>query len=79
MSCLFFLLPGCNKLRSVQVWPPSPERVADDVRPGQDVPTLPESLEAGDADQQTAQRGHGRHADVQSQLYQVLCTVTHTI
>lgn len=48
MQCI----AGRDKLCDVQVWPPEPEGMADDVRLGQDVPALPEPLETGDAQQQ---------------------------
>ena len=55
VSCIYlFMLPpslliGRDELCDVQVWSVAAERVADDVRLGQDVPLLFQSLEAGDA------------------------------
>jgi len=63
--------PGCDQLCAVQVWSPGPAGVADDVRPGQDVPALPQPLEAGDANQSAAARRRRRHCHIQGQLHQV--------
>ena len=40
---------GHHQLRNLQVRTSATEGLADDVRPGQDVPPLPQPLEAGDA------------------------------
>ena len=44
----------CNRQRhhqlcALQIWPLAPERLADHVRPGQDVPSLSQSLENGNS------------------------------
>ena len=62
---------GRDQLCPLQVRTPAPEGLADHVRPGQDVPPLPEPLEAGDPDGEEAGHEPGRHLGVQGQLHPV--------
>ena len=64
-----FPFTGCYELCAVQVRPPCPEGVADYVRPGQDVPSLSEPLEARDARHSEATLGRRDH--LQGQLHKV--------
>lgn len=62
---------GSDQLCAVQIRPSAPERLADNVRPGQDVPALPQPLETGDPGLQEAAHVDGRRLGVQGQLHPV--------
>lgn len=66
-----FFLTGSHKFCGVQIWTPSSKGMADNVRSGQDVFTLFESLEVRDPHQSTAACRDRGHANLQSQLHKV--------
>ena len=71
MSGSVSLSVGGDKFCDVQIWTAPAERVAENVRPGKDVPLLFQPLEVGDSVGARSQQSHGRPQDLQRELHQV--------
>ena len=80
VSICFYLslsvsLLGCDQPGGLQVQQPTSGRVADDVRLGQDVPLLFQSLEVGDALRTCTFHAQRRPACVSGELHKVVIAV----